>query len=151
MNHYCLYYTSFVFFFFLLFSLLLFYFTLSVILLFLLPLIEIFSYDASFCPLGPVFYEALMSDKAGSLHMITDLLEGIRPDEIKQILKEKLPDLSRVSKKYWLERGLKHIFPLGRLSELGLSRLNALKYKIVGTFVVFDLYVMLLHLFLYYY
>ena len=120
-------------------------------------MIEISSYDASFCPLGPVFYEALMSDKAGSLHMITDLLEGIRPDEIKQILREKLPDLSRVSKKYWLERGLTHIFPIGRLSELGLSRLNALKYKIVGMYYLFDFeyctveFIFVLPLFLYYY
>ena len=98
-----------------------------------------------------------MSDKAGSLHMITDLLEGIRPDEIKQILREKLPDLSRVSKKYWLERGLTHIFPIGRLSELGLSRLNALKYKIVGMYYLFDFeyctveFIFVLPLFLYYY
>lgn len=78
-----------------------------------------------------------MSDKAGSLHMITDLLEGITPNEIKQILMEKSPNLSRASKKYWLERGLKHVFPVGKLSELGLSRLNALKYKIVGKFLLF--------------
>ena len=64
--------------------------------------------------------------------MITDLLEGIPSDDIKKILREKLPDLSRVSKKYWLQRGLKHVFPIGKLSELGLTRLNALKYKIVG-------------------
>lgn len=82
--------------------------------------------------IGSVFYEALLSDKAGSLHMITDLLEGISPEEIKQILRDKLPDLSRASKKYWLERGLKHVFPDKKLKELGLARLNALKYKIVG-------------------
>jgi hypothetical protein len=81
---------------------------------------------------GPVFYEALLSDKAGSLHMIRDLLEGINPREVKQILQEMHSDLSRASKKYWLERGLKHAFPNTKLSELGLVRLNALKYKIVG-------------------
>jgi hypothetical protein len=79
-----------------------------------------------------VFYEALLSDKAGSLHMIRDLLEGINPREVKQILQEMHQDLSRASKKYWLERGLKHAFPNTKLSELGLVRLNALKYKIVG-------------------
>jgi hypothetical protein len=85
-----------------------------------------------YCNVGSVFYEALLSDKAGCLHMITDLLEGISPEEIKQILRDKLPDLSRASKKYWLERGLKHVFPNKKLMELGLARLNALKYKIVG-------------------
>ena len=64
--------------------------------------------------------------------MMTELLEGISPEEVKNILKEKLPDLSRASKKYWLERGLKHVFPNKKLIELGLARLNALKYKIVG-------------------
>ena len=64
--------------------------------------------------------------------MIRDLLEGINPREVKQILQEMHSDLSRASKKYWLERGLKHAFPNTKLSELGLVRLNALKYKIVG-------------------
>ena len=64
--------------------------------------------------------------------MIRDLLEGITPREVKQILQEMHPDLSRASKKYWLERGLKHAFPNTKLSELGLVRLNALKFKIVG-------------------
>lgn len=67
--------------------------------------------------------------------MITDLLEGIPPDDIKHILREKSSDLSRASKKYWLQRGLKHVFPIGKLTELGLSRLNALKYKIVGEWI----------------
>ena len=81
---------------------------------------------------GPVFYEALLSDKAGSLHMMRDLLEGIPPKEVKEILQEMHPELSRASKKYWLERGLKHAFPSSKLSELGLVRLNALKFKILG-------------------
>lgn len=29
--------------------------------------------------IGPVFYEALLSDRAGSLHMLTELLEGLDP------------------------------------------------------------------------
>ena len=68
--------------------------------------------------------------------MITDLLEGIPSEEIKKILREKTHELSRMSKKYWLKRGLKHVFPVGKLSELGLTRLNALKFKIVGELII---------------
>jgi hypothetical protein len=81
---------------------------------------------------GLVFYEALLSDKAGSLHMLTDLLANIPPDQVQIILRDKNKELSRASKAYWLNRGLKNAFPQEKLEELGLARLNALKFKIVG-------------------
>lgn len=81
---------------------------------------------------GLVFYEALLSDKAGSLHMLTDLLANIPPEQIQIILRDKNKELSRASKAYWLNRGLKNAFPQEKLEELGLARLNALKFKIVG-------------------
>ena len=90
---------------------------------------------------GQVIYEAVRSDAPGSLHMLTELLESLSPADIQSILQEEshLPlegsekeYALRFAKLYWLQRGLKHVLPPHRLADLGLARLNALKYRIIG-------------------
>ena len=84
---------------------------------------------------GPVVHEAVDNNAPGSLHMLTELLEALPPTAIQHILQqfpERPGHRLRFSKYSWLRRALKHSLPPHRLAELGLHRLNALKYRIIG-------------------
>ena len=83
---------------------------------------------------GPVIFEAARSDRPGALHMLTELLEILPPAVIRAVTSEAEAggNRLRVAQHYWLRRGLKHTLPPTRLDALGLKRLNALKYRVVG-------------------
>ena len=107
---------------------------------------------------GEVFLEALISDTAGSLHILTDMLESVPPTFIASTMKkynsqqQKIErnninllnksnissidmrdiTINRYSKIYWLTRALKYSLPPDKMNQIGLQRLNSLRYKIVG-------------------
>jgi hypothetical protein len=81
---------------------------------------------------GLVVYEALLSDRAGSSHILTNILCTNPPENIQEILSAKNEELSRYSKYYWLKIGLKNSYPQEKLNLFKVPRLNELKFKIVG-------------------
>lgn len=80
-----------------------------------------------------VINELLRSSQPGCLHMLTDLLEGVSSEDARRILDQECgaPHL-KYAVKYWLHRGFTHILPRSKLLELGIPKLDSLKYRIVG-------------------
>ena len=82
---------------------------------------------------GMVINELFRSSQPGCLHMLTDLLEGVSSEDAKRILEQECRDQPlKYAVRYWLHRGFTHILPRAKLKELGIPRLDSLKYRIVG-------------------
>ena len=83
---------------------------------------------------GLVIKEILSSTKPGSLTLLTDILERCDDQILQKLLCDEDIRVSRHSMKYWIKRGVgkaPSFFP-DKLSRLGLPRLSALKYRVIG-------------------
>ena len=86
---------------------------------------------------GMVIREVMASSKPGSLALLTDLLETCDTKILRNLLNNgngKDTRIARYSMKYWVERavGKTPSFSPEKLTNIGLPRLNALKYRVVG-------------------
>jgi hypothetical protein len=86
---------------------------------------------------GDILTEILTSNKPGMIFILTDILEHLNDLYIRKLhLASELTTSSRskakYSMKYVINRSLKYILPAEQLVKLGIPRLNALKYRIVG-------------------
>ena len=90
---------------------------------------------------GDILTEILTSNKPGMIFILTDILEHLNDLYIRKLhLASELTSSSsssssskaKYSMKYVINRSLKYILPAEQLVKLGIPRLNALKYRIVG-------------------
>jgi hypothetical protein len=83
---------------------------------------------------GDILTEILTSNKPGMIFILTDILEHLNDLYIRKLhlASELTTSKPKYSMKYVVSRSLKYILPAEQLVKLGIPRLNALKYRIVG-------------------
>ena len=81
---------------------------------------------------GAVLDEALKSRNPGSVALLTELLSWTDSDVVTTFTKSHHNKATKHAMKYWIQRSSRHLLPAKKLTQLGVPRLNALKYKVVG-------------------
>jgi AAA+ superfamily predicted ATPase len=64
--------------------------------------------------------------------MLTDLLEGVAKRDVDYIFDNCVNSTQKYAVSYWLNRGRSHILPRQKLVQLGIPKLDSLKYRIIG-------------------
>jgi len=80
---------------------------------------------------GEILREVRDSRSAGALKLLTLLLENTANHDAVIALLETKP-CTKYSIQYWTRRSRWNTFPADKLTALGIPRLNALKYRVVG-------------------
>ena len=81
---------------------------------------------------GQVLHEVTESRKAGSLLLLTHLLEWTKDEKSLTRILQKQHCGTKHSIRYWAERSRWNTFPRNKLTQLGVPRLNSLKFRVVG-------------------
>lgn len=81
---------------------------------------------------GQVLHEVTKSRKPGSLSLLTHLLEWTKDEDTLTMLIQKQHRSTKHSIRYWAERSRWNTFPRNKLTQLGIPRLNSLKFRVVG-------------------
>ena len=82
---------------------------------------------------GVLIKEVLESSNPGNLQLLIELLSWCSEDfNVHDLLEQNHITLGRFSMNYFLRRCDTHSFPANKMNQIGLSRLSALKYRVVG-------------------